>query len=184
MSVSGVFCIFLSADIITRKSWCNDIEAMAKVNILPQQVQTIGTLFAKKRGEVVLLRAGNFHYQLMPKFPCSSELSPKCSVTWPRHSWFQESDGRRLPFDLLALWISSWTSLSGPAGLGKGWKIFRPTIILTTCCGAIPCLSIVVSAKWTFVCQQVVCGGVPNVLFSWAVTQVYFWRSQMGGGWV
>ena len=123
------------------KCWYHnkDIEAMAKVNILPQQVQTIGTFFCKKkRGEVVLLRAGNFHYQLMPKFPCSSELSPKCSVTWPRHSWFQESDGRRLPFDLLALWISSRTSLSGPPGLGKGWKIFRPTIILTTCCGAIP----------------------------------------------
>ena len=47
----GVFCIFLSADIITRKSWCNDIEAMAKVNILPQQVQTIGTFFCKKKGE-------------------------------------------------------------------------------------------------------------------------------------
>ena len=177
----GVFCIFLSADIITRKSWCNDIEAMAKVNILPQQVQTIGTLFAKKRGEVVLLRAGNFHYQLMPKFPCSSELSPKCSVTWPRHQliprvrrppasfWFASS----LNFLLNISLSSSWS----------GWKTFRPTS-LTTCCGAIPCLSIVVSAKWTFVCQQVVCGGVPNVLFSWAATQVYFWRSQMGGGWV
>ena len=87
----------------------------------------------------------------------------------PASFWFASS----LNFLLnISLW-SSWS----------GWKTFRPTI-LTTCCGAIPCLSIVVSAKWTFVCQQVVCGGVPNVLFSWAATQVYFWRSQMGGGWV
>ena len=165
------------------KSWCNNMEAMATVNILTQQVQTIGTFFAKK-GERLCF------WELEISI-ISSCRSSRAALSFPPNapsrdrdtSWFQEWDGRRLPFDLLALWISSRTSLSGPAGLGKGWKTFRPTS-LTRCCGAIPCLSIVVSAKWTFVCQQVVCGGVPNVLFSWAATQVYFWRRQMGGGWV
>ena len=46
----GVFCIFFSADIMIGKSWCNDIEAMAKLNILTQQVLTIGTFFCKKKG--------------------------------------------------------------------------------------------------------------------------------------
>ena len=114
----GVFCIFLSADIITRKSWCNDIEAMAKVNILPQQVQTIGTFFSKK-GERLCF------WELEISI-ISSCRSSRAALSFPPNapsrdrdtSWFQEWDGRRLPFDLLALWISSWTSLSVPAGLG------------------------------------------------------------------